>query len=550
MNKKITLPISILTLLTLGLGACQNNDSSSSTIISSSSDETSSSSSTSDDRPEYALDIYGDYYANCLTWTNGADLKAKLSTAMHNGFVGQKYDGVWTTNQAADQALDNLDMVNQLYSEDDILKTKTKGSGDQTGWDREHAFAKTLIVGQNPSTSSVGPLTDFHNLFAGWTTANNSRSNKNFGNVSEPTGEVGNNIYTETVFEPGSVEDKAKVARAIFYMATMYATDYELFLRNETCGTGEKCHGNLPDLLEWNLAPVSRGEYQHNLAVLNYQFNRNPYIDYPELADYVYGNKQNESGELKYLVPSSLLLDAKATTLSNYAIKDGTYSFLEGDTFSKTDSLKVVEVKKDYTIGNEITDFDLIGISDGEELTGVGSKDIKVKIGEQEIKYPITITVDPVGAMEYHHKIVKDDFSTTPGVTNTITLNGVEWSELRANEKATTRTTNNAKGLQLGSSTNSVQSFTLTSKETFSYNEKTSFNKIAYEGSVAAGESATLVFKVDGTQVGESITMGPNTSGYNTYIVNLDEPKSGIITVEITGIKKALYFYRIGVGLI
>ena len=49
-------------------------------------------------------------------------------------------------------------------------------------------------------------------------------------------------------------------------------------------------------LMEWTrLDPVSEKEIKRNDAVQSKQGNRNPFIDHPELAEYIWGNKQGES---------------------------------------------------------------------------------------------------------------------------------------------------------------------------------------------------------------------------------------------------------------
>ena len=546
MKKKILLGLSLLITASIGLTSCgPEEDTSSSSSSDTSSSTSSSSSSSGDGTTTYPTDAYGNYYNNCLSWTNGEDLKIKLSTAIHDGFTAQKYDGIWTTNQNADQALDNWDMVDQIYSEDDILKIDFKGSGNQAGWDREHAFPKSLIS-SDTSTSSPGPLTDFHNLYAAWTTGNNSRGNKNLGNVSEPTGTVGINKYTETTFEPGNSDDKGKTARSIFYMATMYT---DLSLREETCGTGSKCHGNLSSLLEWNLNSVTQLEYQHNLAVLAYQFNRNPYVDYPGLVDYVFGSKQNQAGELKYLEPSVLKLNWNSKTLNHYAVENGRYEYLVGDAFSKND-FKIIGVDGGLKkTSDPAPTFTLSGITDGQVFTEVGIKTATITIGSQMIKYPVNVSVDPVSKMSWTHKFDATDFKggNNPGVVNTVTLSGTNWTEYRANSAATHSANSKTQGVQVGSSSASVNSMIFTSSDAFSYDSKTLIKEIAFEGSVASGTTATLVFKVDGVQIGTSMTVKQNSSGRDTFIATLDEPTSGVVSIEITGIAKALWVYRIGV---
>ena len=47
-------------------------------------------------------------------------------------------------------------------------------------------------------------------------------------------------------------------------------------------------------LLKWNEQdPVSQKEIDRNNAVYKHQNNRNPFIDHPELAEYIWGDKQN-----------------------------------------------------------------------------------------------------------------------------------------------------------------------------------------------------------------------------------------------------------------
>ena len=542
MKKKILLGLSLLITAFVSLSSCVTPDDTSS----SSGDTSSSSSSSSGNGTDtYPTDAYGNYYNNVLSWSNGEDLKTKLNAAIRVGFVAQEYDGKWAPNQNADQAIDNRDMVDQLYSEDDILKIDYKGSGNQLGWDREHAFPKSLIS-SSTSTSSPGPLTDFHNLYAAWTSGNNSRNNKNFGNVPEPTGTIGNNKYTETVFEPGNDNDKGKVARSIFYMATMYT---DLSLREDTCGTGSKCHGNLSNLLEWNLNPITQIEYQHNLAILDYQKNRNPYVDYPDLVDYVFGSKQNQAGELKYLEPSVLKLNWSSTSLHHYAVDvGGRYEYLVGDTFNKTD-FKIVGVDSGLRkTSDPAPSFTLNGITDGEVFASVGKKTTLITIGSQTIKYTVNVLIDPVNEMSWKHKFEPANFKVgSPGTANVVTLSGISWTEHRGNASATHSANSKVQGVQVGSSTASVNSMTFTTINSFSYGSQTQIKEIAFEGSVSASTSATLKFKVDGVQIGSNITVTPNSSGRNTYIVTLDEAVSGVISIEITGISKALWVYRIGV---
>ena len=113
------------------------------------------------------------------------------------------------------------------------------------------------------------------------------------------------------VFEPQD-SDKGDIARTIFYMMARYnylandgdtinASNPNLEIVNNvtsfqkagyTSSKGETGKlGILQDLLEWNkLDPVDSFEiHRNNLLFNNYSFNRNPFIDFPEWADYIWG---------------------------------------------------------------------------------------------------------------------------------------------------------------------------------------------------------------------------------------------------------------------
>ncbi|MBQ6920463.1 MAG: endonuclease [Bacilli bacterium] len=75
--------------------------------------------------------------------------------------------------------------------------------------------------------------------------------------------------------------------------------------------------GNLSELLMWNSFSVDNQEMQHNNSVYSYnspaggaiQANRNPFVDYPQLVEYVYGSLKDQPGNIKNLKPAILDLD-------------------------------------------------------------------------------------------------------------------------------------------------------------------------------------------------------------------------------------------------
>lgn len=107
------------------------------------------------------------------------------------------------------------------------------------------------------------------------------------------------------VFEPAD-EYKGDFARAYFYIATAYEDRtwldaYSNYLTNDSYLEFRPWLQQV--LLEWHrLDPVSEKEINRQDAISNIQHNRNPYIDYPDLVEYIWGNKQGEKVQLNKLV--------------------------------------------------------------------------------------------------------------------------------------------------------------------------------------------------------------------------------------------------------
>ena len=178
---------------------------------------------TVDNEVSPTYDYEGYYYG--LSWTNSEDLISQLHDIISDGYNPVKYEGNWATNQGADQALDDFEMVDLIYSDDKDLKTNTYSNGK--GWQREHAFAASLMTGFTSGDAvgtGKGRATDFHNLFAASYSGNTSRGNKNFGiaNTEDPTYlNPGPYSSDSKNFEPSNT-DKGRLSRAVFYMAVMY----------------------------------------------------------------------------------------------------------------------------------------------------------------------------------------------------------------------------------------------------------------------------------------------------------------------------------------
>lgn len=158
---------------------------------------------------------------------------------------------------------------------------------------REHVWAKS-----HGNFSGIRPMDgDALNLRPEDGLVNENRSNLDFDNV-QPNGTqdaiATSCWYNQSAYEPGPLT-KGQVARILFYMATRYeGTDGEMDLElvSKLNNYPEAKFGNLMTLIEWNKQyPPSNIERQRNERIYRIQQNRNPFVDHPEFADYIWANE-------------------------------------------------------------------------------------------------------------------------------------------------------------------------------------------------------------------------------------------------------------------
>lgn len=198
----------------------------------------------------------------------------------------------------------------------DHWKKFTSVGAAVSGCNIEHSFAKSWWGG-----SKNDAYKDCYHLNPSNTTANSSRSNYPLGVPTKDlkdqsvTGslKVGRATYegeTFWVFEPKD-EYKGDFARAYFYMATCYGDELTWRLDNKDVGSKYAMRNDsylefrdweIEVLITWHRQdPVSEKETKRMDAVSDFQHNRNPFIDYPDLAEYIWGNKKGTSVNLAEL---------------------------------------------------------------------------------------------------------------------------------------------------------------------------------------------------------------------------------------------------------
>ena len=252
----------------------------------------------------------GEYYKNA-DGKKGAALKTALCGIIYNrdegGSLDNAYKALWTHFQTTDVRADGKvwDMYSGI-SNFIFVTDQDPGSGNTEGqyYNREHSFPNSWFG------KKVMPMyTDLHHMYPTDKVVNNKRANFPFGETSNPTYKSANDFsklgpcsypgYTGTVFEPND-EYKGDFARTYFYMVTCYEEKIADWYQNYPESQPTLDGNAYPGLSSWQLAmlmkwakndPVSEKEINRNNAVYGIQKNRNPFIDYPGLEEYVWGGK-------------------------------------------------------------------------------------------------------------------------------------------------------------------------------------------------------------------------------------------------------------------
>ena len=249
-----------------------------------------------------------DYYSNALNMSGESLLTALYNIITSHTNIG--YDGLW--DAYADTDTDSRGYYIDMYSNYDKYTYSNKcGNYSQIGdcINREHSVPKSWWGG-----SQQDQYSDIFNIVPTDGYVNNQRSNYPYGVCEGGTrltngqwiakGRKGASThagYTGIVFEPDD-EYKGDFARAYFYMATCYNNVVSSWTKSE--GSVFFAGNSYPVfttyaiglLLEWHrLDPVSEKEITRNCYAHAWQGNRNPYIDHPELAEYIWGDMQGQA---------------------------------------------------------------------------------------------------------------------------------------------------------------------------------------------------------------------------------------------------------------
>lgn len=368
-------------------------------------------------------DMPRDYYPNSLEGKNGAELKTELHNLLKNHtrlpYGSRDYNQIactWTVFKKSDVRPNGK--VWDMYSNNSY--NFSNGAGATKGMNIEHSVPKSWWGDAYDETAT--PLTrfkydgsyDLHHLTPSDAAANTAKSNYPLGEVDSPlfdngvtkvgTGQA--NGRATNLFEPAD-EYKGDFARMYLYFVTCYQ-DYSwkssalsMFAQN-SYPTLNAYGQSL--LLKWHRQdPVSQKEIDRNNAVYSFQGNRNPFIDYPNMVEYIWGDSTNY--EFSFSGQST---SAPSISISNDKIEFGyigTETQKDKEIYIKGKNLTTDITAK--LLNNDSGDFSL-GMSNlpAHELntTGInlaitfsprsiGTRNVTLRLSSDELSAPVDITI-------------------------------------------------------------------------------------------------------------------------------------------------------------
>ncbi len=296
-------------------------------------------------------------YYETIDGRSGTELLDAIQQVAKRGYRADdfRYDSVWLAYKYTDIRPDGY--IWEIYSDcvfeyEKDRTSNTSQTGDCKGYNREHAmcqswFGTTSLAGKEMSSSKKNsPGSDIFHIYPTSYGMNSRRGNRPYGEVLTASFTSGNgtkygipvtNIsvansvagaYVEgtlnmstNVLEPAD-EYKGDIARSYFGTMVKWAGEWA-FNKNElgniifdatidvdTHYAPENNYGftdyGLALMLSWHRQdPVSQKEVDRNNGIQKTQGNRNPFIDYPYLAEYIWGEMSGKQLDLDQLLCSA-----------------------------------------------------------------------------------------------------------------------------------------------------------------------------------------------------------------------------------------------------
>jgi hypothetical protein len=185
-----------------------------------------------------------------------------------------------------------------MYVETPRAKLDFQESGSNVGkWNREHIYPQSRggfanATNDIPDGINVYDSTSAFDIAAGHSDVHALRAEDGPENSSR-----GNRDYcVGDYMGPAGTQNswRGDVARALMYMGVRYQALSVVSGNPPDATVGQI--GDLDSLLSWHVSdPPDDFEMYRNNYIYTWQQNRNPFIDMPSLAQYIYGNSQGQT---------------------------------------------------------------------------------------------------------------------------------------------------------------------------------------------------------------------------------------------------------------
>ena len=273
-------------------------------------------------------------YWSSANGKSGAGLWSAVSSQTNVGYSSIGYKNLYTAYKKTDvypaDSVGKAGKIWDMYGECDFATSNTCGNYDGVCdcYNREHSIPQSWFGG---GTSGIG--CDIFHVLPTDGKVNGVRSNYEYGEVNGGTNWVGNKFGSAgswstdkktiasaagesvngagNVFEP-KPQYKGDIARGLMgaiikWQHSSLTSGNNFFNSNYTVsGNFGLTKKAVVLLMKWHREdPVSQKEIDRNNGIQETQGNRNPFIDYPYLAEYIWGEKAGETVDMSKLMPST-----------------------------------------------------------------------------------------------------------------------------------------------------------------------------------------------------------------------------------------------------
>lgn len=349
----------------------------------------------------------GTYYRNA-DGKKGANLKSALFGVIKNHTTlsyGALEDYYPDTDKRDDGKVWDMYSCITNYG----WRGNTGNATEGAGWNKEHSVPQSWFGEASPMKS------DIVHVLPTDAKINNMRSNYPYGEVGtvksqsaqgfSKMGKCKTSGYSGTVFEPND-EYKGDFARIYFYMATCYE-DKKL---NQSTGADVFDGSKYPYFKSWVIDmllrwaendPVSQKEIDRNAGIYKNQKNRNPFVDYPGLEQYIWGDWMDVAfsyddyvqpgdypvpGVPFYVDPTEIDLDYVAINTEAYCTFTVTPNEMDGDITitASNGEVDVTRIDADETEPVEVT-FTYMP-------TVIGKQNISINVSNGKKNVEVTVS--------------------------------------------------------------------------------------------------------------------------------------------------------------